>query len=171
MYKIFSLVALLYMISLTANAQRYLINLGKEIQGDCQVENYEGWIEIRDFTYSVYRELDQESRTVQSDSPAFSDLSFSKQVDASTVDINKHLSEGLLLREVTVHALNQEGTTVLLSYKFYGVTLTNYNITMFQGDVPGEYINMQFKDGYRVETNTANEQGEEKNRSYESRPK
>lgn len=152
MKKLLLLGLLISVVQVGLSAQTYVIKLGDDLKGSSKALDHRGWIEIQDFNHSVYRQFDSQQRTMVSEQPEFYEMSFTKRIDASSADLQKFATEGGTLPKVELHVLSPEDNSIILSYTFYEVVLTGYTMSMFQGELPMEYISIHCLSHYELET-------------------
>ena len=130
--------------SLPASAAIYLCNEGKTVEGDVQLKDYEGCIEVLSFQDGVEREINSQvgaGRDVLL--PSFADITLTKKMDRASVPLRREAVDGGDMNW-SIHFL-AEGETPC---EYYTIELTEARISSHHmsssGELPVESMSLNF---------------------------
>jgi type VI secretion system secreted protein Hcp len=119
-----------------------------KIDGECKEEKHDKWIEVDSTSYGVSRTIPHDAKGAQRSSgeTQLSDLMITKQADRSSCKVQKAVSDGTFMDEVTLHlcsTINNENV-VNFEYKFKDVVITSYSFGGSSGNQASESLSLNF---------------------------
>jgi type VI secretion system Hcp family effector len=138
------------------------------IKGECKDSKHTDWIEVESLQWGVGRGISgppSSTGSHTSGKASFSDMTFSKKLDASSPLLMKAVSSGQAIAKVTVHVVRSAGTGVKVPYlvfEFKDCGLTSYSNSDNGGNesVPYESFGLIYSDVKMVYEQTDTQTGD-----------
>ena len=135
----------LFLINFYVDAQIYIQFGNKVIEGDVTTKGYEKWVEALSVNFDMERDATT-STTRTSSVPAFSSISFTKEMGVSSVPIMRKATTGALISPVRIHFVKTGGEKKepYLKITLDRVEITNYSLSSSSEGRPSESFSLIF---------------------------
>jgi type VI secretion system secreted protein Hcp len=119
------------------------------IKGTVSNKGFKDWIAVENMNFGVYcsAKIDNASGQVNSDGVNFDAISFSKSMDATSVQLANMVAEGSNLKQITIVKALYQGEKMVEALKliYTNCVLTSYNFAAYsEGEVPRENLSFVF---------------------------
>jgi type VI secretion system secreted protein Hcp len=128
-----------------------ILDLGKDIKGECTLEGYTDKIELMSYSHNVSMQVtnDVSNSERTSGKPFIGEMSVTKFVDVSTPTLNEYCCGGKAIATATVivgrNAGESEGKIMpFITYTLSNVILSNVSVSGGSGGKPVETLSLNF---------------------------
>ncbi|AOY01843.1 Hcp family type VI secretion system effector [Jeongeupia sp. USM3] len=128
-----------------------ILDLGKDIKGDCALEGYKDKIEIMSYSHNVAMQVTNDVSNTErtSGKPHIGEFTVTKFVDGSTPSLNQYCCSGKSIPEVLLtigrNAAESSGKIMpFITYTLTNVIMSNVSVSGGAGGKPVETLSLNF---------------------------